>query len=99
MSITLALFLLCIVGWMVFRLTIPLAELHRRIFWITVIALAVLPAFTPVAKNPFVQDILWPLLAGLGAGEVLFGVIKKKFPSVGAAPLPAKKKSQRKKKS
>ena len=100
MSITLALFLLCIAGWLVLRLMWPITELHRRIFWISIVALAVLPSFTPAAQLPAVKDVLWPILAGLGSGEALFGTLKKKFPGLGAAKTvaPANNKPHKKRK-
>lgn len=57
-------------AWCSVRHTFPLTETHRRVMWISALALMALPAFTGLADNRLVTALLWPFLAGVMAGEV-----------------------------
>ena len=64
------LFFFAVAAWCSVRHTFPLTETHRRVMWISTLALMALPAFTGLAENPLVIALLWPFLAGVMAGEV-----------------------------
>ena len=94
-------FFMALALWGVVRSQIVLTETHRRLFWVGTVALVVGPALSPYSTHDLVNNVIWPLAAGLMASEMLWQRYAAKVPFLkpqAPEPEPIKRKRRKRKK-
>ena len=92
-------FLMAFALWMLVRAHFVLTEWHRRAFWLGAFALVAGPALSPFGNHPLVENVVWPLAAGLMVAEMAWHRYANRFPFLNPAkPEPVKRKRKKRKK-
>lgn len=84
--------------WGFVRCTQPLLELHRRLFWVGSIGLVGLPAMIgSLQSTGLIQEVIWPLAAGLMAAEIGWKRAARKWPKLDPVLVRAEQAARNKK--